>query len=104
MDFLWGLCYTFLYSNNPVFGIVFPIGMEKLYALSNFLLRTFHPIWYEAKEEVNADGKKVRFHGFETTITGEFWKNHRCPSGRGEWIGIIQFTTDNYWKWININL
>lgn len=49
------------------------MSLEKLYALSDFILRTFHPVWYEAKEEVNAEGKTVWFHGFETTITGELW-------------------------------
>lgn len=49
------------------------MSLEKLYALSAFIIHTFHPVWYEAKEEVNADGKTVWFHGFETTITGELW-------------------------------
>ena len=49
------------------------MSLEKLYALSDFIIRTFHPVWYEAKEEVNAEGKTVWFHGFETTITGELW-------------------------------
>lgn len=47
--------------------------LDKLYELSSFILNTFHPIWYEAKEEVNAEGKTVWFHGFETMITGELW-------------------------------
>ena len=29
--------------------------------------------WYEAKEEINEEGKLVWFHGFETMITGELW-------------------------------
>jgi len=29
--------------------------------------------WNEAKEEVNEEGKRVWFHGFETMIIGELW-------------------------------
>lgn len=49
------------------------MSLEKMYDLSAFILRTFHPVWYEAKEEVNAEGKRVWFHGFETKVTGELW-------------------------------
>lgn len=49
------------------------MSMDKIYELSTFIINTFHPVWYEAKEEVNADGKKVWFQGFETMITGELW-------------------------------
>lgn len=49
------------------------MSLDKLYALSAFILHTFRPVWYEAKEEVNVEGKRVWFHGFETTITGELW-------------------------------
>ncbi len=49
------------------------MSLEKLYELSAFIMNTFHPLWYEAKEEVNDEGKKVWFHGFETMITGELW-------------------------------
>jgi hypothetical protein len=49
------------------------MSLEKIYELSTFIINTFHPVWYEAKEEVNDDGKKVWFHGFETMITGELW-------------------------------
>lgn len=49
------------------------MSLEKLYELSSFILNTFHPTWYEAKEEINEDGKTVWFHGFETMITGELW-------------------------------
>lgn len=48
------------------------MSLDKMYDLSTFIINTFHPVWYEAKEEVN-NGKKVWFHGFETTITGELW-------------------------------
>ena len=46
------------------------MSTEKLYELTSFILKTFHPMWYEAKKEVS-DGKTVWFHGFETEILGE---------------------------------
>ena len=46
------------------------MSTEKLYELTSFILRTFRPVWYEAKKEVS-DGKTVWFHGFETEILGE---------------------------------
>lgn len=49
------------------------MSLDKLYELSAFILDTFHPTWYEAKEEINEEGKRVWFHGFETVITGELW-------------------------------
>lgn len=49
------------------------MSLEKLYDLSSYIIKKFHPVWYEAKEELNQDGKKVWFHGFETVITGELW-------------------------------
>ena len=49
------------------------MSMEKLYRLTAYILEKFHPVWYEAKEEVNAEGKTVWFQGFETLITGELW-------------------------------
>lgn len=49
------------------------MSLEKLYQLSAFLLKRFHPTWYEAKEEVTAEGKTVWFHGLEAWIEGELW-------------------------------
>lgn len=49
------------------------MSLDKLYELSAFILDTFHPTWYEAKEEINEEGKRVWFHGFETMLTGELW-------------------------------
>ena len=49
------------------------MSMEKLYELSAYIIKTFHPLWYEAKEEISEEGKRVWFHGFETMITGELW-------------------------------
>ena len=44
------------------------MSLEKLYDLTAFVLKTFHPVWYEAKEEVNNEGVTVWFHGFEFQI------------------------------------
>lgn len=49
------------------------MSLDKMYELSTFIINTFRPVWYEAKEEVNDEGKKVWFYGFETMITGELW-------------------------------
>ncbi len=49
------------------------MSKERLYELTQFILAAFMPTWYEAKEEINSDGKTVWFHGFETMITGELW-------------------------------
>ena len=49
------------------------MSLDKIYELSIFIIDTFRPVWYEAKEEINAEGKKVWFQGFETMITGELW-------------------------------
>ncbi len=49
------------------------MSKEKLYELSAYILKTFEPVWYEAKEEITEEGKRVWFHGFETMITGELW-------------------------------
>ena len=46
---------------------------EKLYALTKYVLETFRPVWYEAKEEVTDEGKTVWFHGWEADIDGERW-------------------------------
>ena len=49
------------------------MDISKLYQLTGYILRTFRPLWYEAKEEVNEEGKTVWFHGFEAIIDGEKW-------------------------------
>lgn len=46
---------------------------ERLYALTAYILNTFHPTGYEAKEEQNAEGSTVWFHGFECFIDGVLW-------------------------------
>lgn len=45
----------------------------KLYQLTQYILHTYHPVWYEAKEEVNDEGKTVWFHGFHAILDGELW-------------------------------
>lgn len=47
--------------------------IEKLHDLTTFILYVFRPTWYEAKEEVNDEGKTVWFQGFHTWIDGEMW-------------------------------
>ncbi len=49
------------------------MSKEKLYELTAYILKTFSPSWYEAKEEINDEGKTVWFHGFEAVIDGELW-------------------------------
>ena len=49
------------------------MSLDTLHELSLFIINTFHPTWYEAREEINEDGKKVWFQGFETLIRGELW-------------------------------
>lgn len=49
------------------------MSLDKLYELSTFIINRFHPMWYEVKEELDASGKRVWFHGFETSVTGELW-------------------------------
>lgn len=47
--------------------------LDKLYELTAYILQSFHPTWYEAKEEINGEGKTVWFQGFEAVIDGELW-------------------------------
>lgn len=49
------------------------MDMGKLYQLTSVILKKFTPVWYEAKQETNSDGKTVWFHGFETMVLGELW-------------------------------
>ncbi|MBQ7052567.1 MAG: hypothetical protein IJN79_07200 [Clostridia bacterium] len=49
------------------------MSKEKLHDLTAYILRTFSPCWYEAKEEINDEGKTVWFHGFEAVVDGELW-------------------------------
>lgn len=49
------------------------MSLEKLYELTSFVVSTFNPIWYEAKQEVNDNGNIVWFHGFEFQIEDELF-------------------------------
>lgn len=49
------------------------MSIDKLYGLTNYIFHTFPPLWYEAKEEINEEGKTVWFHGFHTMIEDELW-------------------------------
>lgn len=46
---------------------------DKLYQLTSFIINTYKPTWYEAKQETTNEGKMVWFHGFETMILGTLW-------------------------------
>ncbi len=49
------------------------MSLAQLYSLTTYILEAFHPVWYEAKEEVANDGKTVWFQGFEAVIDGALW-------------------------------
>lgn len=49
------------------------MSMEKLYGLTDYMIKTFRPKWYEAKEEITDEGKTVWFQGAEAVINGELW-------------------------------
>ncbi len=49
------------------------MSLDKLYQLTKFILDNFNPTWYEAKEEINEQGNKVWFHGFEFYLNNELW-------------------------------
>lgn len=49
------------------------MSFEKLYELTAFILKTFQPTWYEAKQEINDKGDMVWFHGFEFQIENDLF-------------------------------
>lgn len=49
------------------------MSLEKLYELTAFILKTFQPVWYEAKQEVNHEGNTVWFQGFEFKIEDDLF-------------------------------
>lgn len=49
------------------------MSLEKLHRLTGEILRVFRPSWYEAKEELTAEGRTVWFHGFEAVVDGQLW-------------------------------
>lgn len=49
------------------------MSLDKLYQLTNYILNTFSPTWYEAKEENNKQGNKVWFQGFEFYFDDALW-------------------------------
>lgn len=49
------------------------MSIEKLYELTDYIIRTFRPKWFEAKEEITDEGKTVWFQGAEAVIDGELW-------------------------------
>ena len=89
------LCETGLLSELQTYGEPHPIGsyrmdmmvyndldidirndsmtLEKLHDLTYYILKNFSPTWYEAREEVNDEGKTVWFHGFHAIFMDELW-------------------------------
>lgn len=49
------------------------MSLELLHELTVYILNSYSPVWYEAREEVTKDGKVVWFHGFECVFSGERW-------------------------------
>lgn len=49
------------------------MSLQKLYQLTNYILNHFNPTWYEAKEEIDEQGNKIWFHGFEFYLDNELW-------------------------------
>lgn len=49
------------------------MSMDELYRMTEYIIRTYNPIWYEAKEEKDKNGNKTWFHGFETMFYDERW-------------------------------
>lgn len=49
------------------------MSLEKLHKLTTYIINNFNPNWYEAKEEINKQGNKVWFHGFEFYFGEELW-------------------------------
>lgn len=66
------------------------MSLTKLYELTDFITKNFHPTWYEAKEEV-WDSKKVWFQGFETMMIGELWNFDICFFDKGKIENAIHY-------------
>lgn len=49
------------------------MSLDKLHNLTKSVLDNFNPTWYEAKEEINEQGNKVWFQGFEFYLANELW-------------------------------
>lgn len=49
------------------------MSLEKLYILSDYIIKKFCPVWYEAKEECTDENKTVWFHGFEMLLEEQLW-------------------------------
>ena len=86
------------------------MSFEKLYELTAFILKTFQPTWYEAKQEINEDGNTVWFHGFEFQIENDLfnidiWFFNRETILRAEnYCNKIAMQSTNEQKEIIINL
>ena len=49
------------------------MSLDRLHELTGFIIDTFHPKWYEAKEEITDEGQTVWFQGAEAVVNGELW-------------------------------
>lgn len=49
------------------------MSLDKLHNFTKSILDNFNPTWYEAKEEINEQGNKVWFQGFEFYLDNELW-------------------------------
>lgn len=49
------------------------MSLDKMHNLTKSILDNFNPTWYEAKEEINEQGNKVWFQGFEFYLDNELW-------------------------------
>lgn len=49
------------------------MSLNKLHLLTKFILDNFNPTWCEAKEEINEQGNRVWFQGFEFYLDNELW-------------------------------
>lgn len=49
------------------------MSLDKLYQVTNYILNNFNPTWYEAKEEINEQGNKIWFQGFEFYLDNVLW-------------------------------
>jgi len=48
------------------------ISLKIIYKIVKYIIDTFHPTWFEARQDVS-DDNTCYFVGFETEILGELW-------------------------------
>lgn len=70
------------------------MSLDKLYQLTNIIINNYNPTWYEAKEEINEQGDKVWFHGFEFYLDNELWNIDIWFLDRDEIINAENYCND----------